>query len=253
MNAIVLNAFWILPVLVFFAALICEFIDSHLGGGYGTILTPFFLVLGIPQLIIVHSILYTEIVTGFEAGAIYHSFKGIDYKSVLALTVTAGIGSVIGTFVSVGATAFLIKMYIGGLVLILGVVMFLNLKVKQHKTKYSGFIGGLIGFNKAITGGGFGPVAVAGLNISGITAKKCIGTTLLAEGVTCTVSLVLYYLLGTLTTVLEFMVPLMAGAIIGSYLGSKKTKDADSNKLRRNVGITITVLGAIVLIQTLVI
>lgn len=244
--------FVLLAIFVFVAALICEFIDSHLGGGYGTILTPVFLILGIPRLTIVNSILFTEIVTGFEAGAIYHTFKGVHYKSVCAIVVTAAIGSLIGTFVSVGISGFAIKLYIGILVLVLGLIMFLNLKVKQYKCRYGGLIGVLLGFNKAVTGGGFGPVAVAGLNIAGLETKKSLGTTLLAEGVTCTVSLILYWLLGSLTIVLSFLAPLMAGAVIGSYLGSRRTNHADHKMLARNVGITITVLGAFVVIQTLI-
>ena len=95
----ILDLFIITPLIIFIAALICEFIDSHLGGGFGTILTPLFLIFGFPRLTIVNSILVSEIVTGFEGGGVYHSFKKVDWKAAGALSVTAVIGILIAVII----------------------------------------------------------------------------------------------------------------------------------------------------------
>lgn len=247
----VTDIFIVTPVIIFVAALICEFIDSHLGGGYGTILTPLFLIFGFPRLTIVHSILVSEIATGFEGGGLYHSFKKVDWKAACALSLTAVIGIFLAVFISVGVTSFVIKLYIGILVAVLGVFMLLKLKCKTYRTRNSFLIGGLIGFNKALTGGGFGPIAVAGLCTSGLETKKSLGTTLIAEGVTCTVSLVLYYIFGQLTIVLSFLIPLVLGAVIGSFLGANHTKKTSDNGITKKAGLTILLLGVFVIVQTL--
>jgi uncharacterized membrane protein YfcA len=245
------DLFILTPVIIFIAALICEFIDSHLGGGFGTILTPLFLIFGFPRLTVVHSILVSEIVTGFEGGGLYHSFKKVDWTAAAALSLTAIIGIFIAVFISVQVSSFIIKLYIGILVAVLGVFMLLKLKCKTYKLRNSFLIGGLIGFNKALTGGGFGPIAVAGLCTSGLETKKSLGTTLIAEGVTCSVSLLIYYFFGQLTLVLSFLIPLTFGAFVGSYLGSNHTKKTSDNGITLKAGVTILLLGLFVIVQTL--
>ena len=245
------DLFIITPLIIFVAALICEFIDSHLGGGFGTILTPLFLIFGFPRLTIVHSILVSEIVTGFEGGGLYHSFKKVDWKAAGALSLTAIIGSIIAVQISVEVSSLIIKQYIGILVVALGVLMLLKLKCRTYKTRNSLLIGGLIGFNKALTGGGFGPIAVAGLCTGGLETKKSLGTTLIAEGITCSFSLLLYYVFGQLTIVLSFLIPLVFGAFIGSYLGANHTKKTSDNGITKKAGLTILLLGMFVIVQTL--
>jgi len=243
---------FLFPVIIFFFALICEFIDSHLGGGYGTILTPVFLMLGISRMTIVHSILISEIITGFQGGAIYHSFKKVDFKSCNYLSITAGIGSIIGTLIAITVPSSAIKIYIAFLVLILGLMMILKVRARKYKPKRALSIGSFIGFNKALTGGGFGPVAVAGLSASGMETKKSLGTTLLAEGITCVISLMLYLALGKISIVPSFLIPLIMGAIIGCYIGGNTSKKTKSRSLYKRVGIMLLCIGIFMVIKELV-
>jgi len=238
----------IISIFIFVLALVCEFVDSHLGGGYGTILTPLFLALGYPPLLIVCSILFSEIITGILGGILYHSFKEVDLKSAGLLGVTAGIGSILGAFLGLQIPKFFLSFYIGILIIILGILMVKNVRT-NYKRKKAGIIGGIIGFNKALTGGGFGPVAVAGLSLSGMKSKMSVGTTLLAEGITCIIALTLYYVLGGISLDLPFLIPLVIGAIIGAILGSRRTKKVKLKNHRRNVGIFIFFLGIATLIK----
>ncbi len=56
-----------LVLLVFVAALVCEYIDSALGMGYGTTLTPVLLLCGFDPLQIVPAVLLSEFSTGLVA------------------------------------------------------------------------------------------------------------------------------------------------------------------------------------------
>ena len=236
--------------VVFILALVCEFIDSHLGGGYGTVLSPLFLAMGVSPLIYVPSILISEIFTGFIGGVAYHSFGKTDWKSAGLLSLIAGIGAVLGTLAFISIDKNMISWYIGILVTVLGGLMLFNLKMK-YKKKNVGLLGGLIGFNKALTGGGFGPIAVAGLSASGMETKRSIGTTLLAEGVVCTVSLILSFVSG-ITVDWTFLIPLVLGACIGSVLGAHRTKKIKTKQFTKMVGLFILGVGIFTLLKLVI-
>ncbi|MCK4232918.1 hypothetical protein KAX75_00695, partial [candidate division WOR-3 bacterium] len=59
---------------IFIAALAfcCEYIDSSLGMGYGTILSPVLIIMGFDPLIVVPSILLSQAVGGFTASIFHH-------------------------------------------------------------------------------------------------------------------------------------------------------------------------------------
>lgn len=56
-------------------ALICEYIDSALGGGYGTILVPVLLAFNVDGALLIPAILFTEIWSGFSS-AFLHNYVG---------------------------------------------------------------------------------------------------------------------------------------------------------------------------------
>ena len=56
---------------IFLAALACEYMDSSLGMGYGTTLTPLLLLSGFEPLQIVPAVLISELMTGLTAGLLH--------------------------------------------------------------------------------------------------------------------------------------------------------------------------------------
>jgi uncharacterized membrane protein YfcA len=102
-----------LILFVVWASLLCEFIDSSLGGGYGTILTPLFLLFAIPKTLIVIAILISETITGITGPICHHglgntkfnrSEEGIENFKVLILI--GGLGT-IAVIISVYTDAIL--------------------------------------------------------------------------------------------------------------------------------------------------
>ena len=237
-------------MVFFLLGLCCEFIDSHLGGGYGTILTPVFLIMGYSPLQIIPCILITEIFTGFISGGIYHKFGYVASKSSIVIFITASVGAILGSSLLISISKFYVSLYIGILVIILGIMMLMNYKIK-YSIKSTGLLGVLLGFNKALTGGGFGPVAVAGLSIFGLDSKKAIGTTLLAEGLVCSTALILL-LFRNVQILLDILLPLLLGAIIGGVIGSIRAVKYESKaKLQMLVSIFIIILGCFILFKLL--
>jgi uncharacterized membrane protein YfcA len=58
-------------ILILLAAACCEFIDSGLGMGYGTTLTPILLLAGYEPLQVVPAILVSELFSGILAGLLH--------------------------------------------------------------------------------------------------------------------------------------------------------------------------------------
>ena len=82
-----------IPMLAF----VCEYMDSTLGMGYGTTLTPAFLLMGFAPMQIVPVILLSELISGISA-AFFHNHEGnVNFKLE-----TTGIPDIIERFRSLG-------------------------------------------------------------------------------------------------------------------------------------------------------
>ena len=68
---------WSVTIIAFF----CEYLDSSLGMGYGTTLSPLLLILGYDPLQIVPALLVSELITGLSAAFFHQKLK----KRVIAL------------------------------------------------------------------------------------------------------------------------------------------------------------------------
>ena len=66
-------------ILVFLVALGCEYLDSSLGMGYGTTLTPILLLAGFAPLDIVPAILLSEALTGAAAGLLHQRDGNVNF------------------------------------------------------------------------------------------------------------------------------------------------------------------------------
>ena len=92
--------FLIISILAFF----CELVDSSLGMGYGTTLTPLLMIFGFGPLSIVPSILLSELITGVTAGLAHHRAGNVCFKrgSVhLNICIVLALCSIIGSSTAV--------------------------------------------------------------------------------------------------------------------------------------------------------
>jgi len=90
--------------LIMLLAFGCEFVDSALGMGYGTTLTPVLLMLGYEPLQIVPAILFSECVTGFVAAISHHEIGNVNLKPgtpAFKVALILAICSVLGVVIAV--------------------------------------------------------------------------------------------------------------------------------------------------------
>jgi len=234
-------------------AFICETIDSSLGGGYGTILTPVLLFMGFEPLDIVPLILVSELITGLTAGISHHRMGNVDlrpgakpFKIALVLSLCGIMGAVIAVFSALNLPKTVIKGYIAFLIMFLGVfnLLALEMSFKFSWKKIMG-LGMLASFNKALSGGGYGPLIVGGQLLSGLKAKNAVGITSLAEGLTCLVGIVVYLLMNGTGLFFNWHLglALTAGALLSVPFSVNLVRLVDEKLLRRGIAVTILILG----------
>jgi len=251
-----IDILWSLVLL----ALGCEYIDSTLGMGYGTTLTPILLLMGYEPTQIVPSVLLSEFLTGILAGISHHRCGNVDLKPgsrplkvVLVLSACSVVGAVAAILIAVNVPAWMVKTYIGLLVLAMGLGILLTMgKTFAFSWKKVVGLGLLAAFNKGISGGGYGPVVTGGQIMAGVDSKGAIGITSLAEGLVCIVGVLTYVLLGISTNgaVDWGLAPsLILGAVLSVPLAAITVKRIPVQKLRWAIGINVAVLGVFSLIR----
>ncbi|MFC1480762.1 sulfite exporter TauE/SafE family protein [Candidatus Neomarinimicrobiota bacterium] len=237
-------------------AFICELVDSTLGMGYGTILTPLLLLMGYEPLDIVPAVLLSECISGVTAGFAHHEFGNLNLKPgtrdfrVAALLAGLSVGGIlIAVVIAVSIPAWAVKLYIGILVLGLGVFILWNRNRTIPFTwmRISG-LGALASFNKGISGGGYGPVVTGGLVLSGVSSRSAIGITSLAEGV-CSAVGVIAYLASTATISWQLAPSLLLGAILSVPLAAYTVSKVPTNRLTLCIGGLCMVLGGYTLLR----
>jgi len=247
--------FFEFSIVIIVLAFVCEYIDSSLGMGYGTTLTPILLIMGYNPLQIVPAILLSELVTGVSAAFFHHRLKNADFKigtiDTKTVTVLAGcsiVGTIGAVFVALALPKFYVTLYIGILVFAMGLLILVNLNrnFKFSWVKISS-LGMLAAFNKGISGGGYGPLVTSGQILSGVNSKNAIGITSLSEGLTCLVGVITYLIFTNHTIGWELAPSLVLGAILSVPFAAYTVKKFKNVGLKLIVGIATLVLGLVTL------
>jgi len=249
-------------------ALVCEYVDSSIGMGYGTTLTPLLLLLGFQPLQIVPAVLFSEFITGVLAGLWHHrlgnvSFdfrrddrirrrrlqalgyipRSFDAKVTFFLIILGVAGALAAVFLSINLPRFWVKTYIGVMIFAIGIYIIVNVN-RQRTFSWGKFtiIAALSGFNKGISGGGYGPLVTGGQVISGRAAKNSIGSTSLAEGLICLVGFITYLLMRK-SIDWHLALPLVVGAVLSTPLAALTVRKMPETRLKYIIGTVTLILG----------
>ena len=264
-------------------AFLCEYLDSTLGMGYGTTLTPVFLLMGFHPMEIIPAILLSELITGLLAGIFHHREGNVDLKPksadifkitkmlsplgyietfrktvplhlkvALLLAVCSIVGTVAAVLVAVSIPRFWLKLYIGCLVLSMGIVILICFNRDfKFSWKRIGFLGLIASFNKGMSGGGYGPVVTGGQILSGIEGKSAVGITSLAEGLTCLVGVIAYVLISKNPVDWKLAPFIIIGAVLSVPLCAKSVKWISTKKLKLAIALLTIALGILTIVKTI--
>lgn len=247
----------IMPLLIIFGFFL-GLIDTAIGMGYGTLGTPILLIAGLSPKVVVPSILISQFI-GAACGSISHrkyknvdilDFKGRDGKVAFAMVGLGIIGAVVGVIAAIKLPSVYVSTYIALLVIAVGIILLLKPKSVFSWGKFV-VISIISGFNKAISGGGYGPVSTGGLLIAGHDTKKAIGTTVFAVAIINLFSFGIYLLSHSIATY-TIMLALSIGALLGAIIGPRITKSVEMKRDTNIMGVVVLILGIMTLITTFV-
>jgi len=264
-------------------AFICEYMDSTLGMGYGTTLTPLLLIMGYEPLQVVPAVLISELFSGLLAGVFHHKEGNVNFKPkiirfpeiidelktlgyiktlrkgipmhlkvVLLLAACSIVGTVSAVFIAINIPKFWVKLYIGLLVLSMGITIIICFN-KKFNFSWKKIIGlGLVAsFNKGLSGGGYGPVVTSGQILSGVDGKSAVGITSLAEGLTCAVGIAMYFLISKTPLDLKLAPFIVMGALLSVPFSAKSVKKMTEKRLKLAIAILTIILGTFTIIKTI--
>jgi len=266
-------------ILLMLVAFACEFIDSSLGMGYGTILAPVLIIMGFNPLSAVPALLLSQAFGGFAASLFHHQFENVsfsrDSKDLKIVFIISGFGilaAVAAVLIAINIPKVVLKTYIGVLIFVMGIIILANRKF-NFSWKKMVCVGILSSFNKGMSGGGFGPVVTAGQIMAGQSHKSAIGATTLAEAPICVTGFLTYVIGRTIFELKEpvwnipvkefffkmfssniiqweLVLALVLGSVMVAPFGAFTTKKLDTRNIHIILGILIISLGAWTLIKT---
>jgi len=245
-------------LLLFGLCFACELIDSGLGMGYGTILTPTLLMLGYQVIDIVPTVLLSELLTGMAASFFHNEiknvelgFQGKDFKPALILAGGSVVGVTAGIFLSMNLPKDVLKMVIGCIILVSGMfVVLVSRRTVEYKNWKMLVLSGIASFNKSVSGGGYGPLVTSGQILSGVKGKSAVGITSFAEAATCFLAVTLFLARGGYINWLVF-IPMGAGALISVPFSVFAINKSNEGHLKTIIGVLTMAMGALTIYKAL--
>ncbi|MCM8595340.1 sulfite exporter TauE/SafE family protein [Accumulibacter sp.] len=241
---------------IFLAALACEFMDSSLGMGYGTTLTPLLLLVHFGPLQIVPAVLLSELVTGVAAGVLHQRDGNVDFlknvharRTVLLLGSLSTVGALLAAWVAVSIPRFWLNLAITTIIIAMGVIILLTRKRRiPYRPVGIAVVGAVAAFNKGLSGGGYGPLVTSGQMVAGLPAKHAVAITSVAESVACLVGLLGYRAMG-MGIAWELAIPMALGALLSVPMATLAVSRSSEASLRGVVGVVTLVLGAVAVVE----
>jgi len=230
-------------LILILMATVMEIVDSSIGMMYGTLLAPLLVSLGFDPIVAVPALLLSQAVGGIGGSLSHQKFRNADFrgwtkdiKVALAMIIPGLAVVFLGVFIAVSISQFYVKLYIAVLVLVMSILCLTGTNYTFAWWKHV-LVGTLAAFNKALSGGGFGPVTSTGGIIGGLTARVSIATTTLAEVFICSASVIIYLFYTNLDYKLAMV--LSIGAVVGGSVGPYISSRVNHRILR----IVVAVVG----------
>lgn len=241
---------------IFALCFICELIDSGLGMGYGTILAPTLLLLGYDAHDIVPTVLFSELLSGFTASFFHNEIRNVslgvrgkDLGPALILAAGSVLGVTAGVVIALNLPKDALNAGVGIVILASGFFVLLHSRRHIEYRRWKMLIVAIVAsFNKAVSGGGYGPLVTSGQVLSGVSGKAAVGITSFAEAFTCLLAVSLFLFHGEHMNWLLF-IPMCAGALLSVPFSVFIISVTREHLLKTIIGLVTMIMGAMTLIK----
>jgi hypothetical protein len=224
-------------LLVILISFFLAAMDSATGMGFGTGVSPLLFLLGYSPLQIVPSLLISQTITGLisayfdnEMDNVSFSFTPVNDATKYALYF-ALIGclsvffSILLVYFTIKIPELIIEIYVAVLVLFMGCIGVLKLTNEKDLSSHSRtkpklllFFSAIAGFNKGISGGGYGPIITLGQLFSGVYEKSARAIVAFAEGLVSVMGVFSFFLISW--SGIEIDLILLPSIFTGGFFGA---------------------------------
>ena len=242
-------------VFLIIPAFLTALIDIVFGMGFGLTMTPILFLMGYPPHEIVPALLFSSLIGNSLSPIFHHKLKNVDFSLCskhfnmsMVIGILGVVGSFIGASVSIGISDFFLGLYIGLLIVTLGLFLLLNKKLSASfswlKLFFIGFFGS---FNKGISGSGFGPIVTTGMIIMNINEKVAVSIQTFSELFVSIAGFLTFLLAGSQIS-WNLLMPLAIGVAFSTPLAALVVNKFESKKLRTGIALATVVLGILTLL-----
>jgi uncharacterized membrane protein YfcA len=189
----------------------------------------------------------------------HHRVGNVDFLRDRSTWMTGLIMGGGGVAVAVGAALLAVKLdkssqnmlniAIAAMVVLIGLFMLLGSRLRiKFRWRNVGVLAAIAAFNKAFTGGGYGPLVCGGQVLSGLNVRVAVATTCMAESLVC-ISTTITFLAKGIFAPAAVYVPLIVGCLLGPPTSAVVLRRMSTGFIQRIVAITIVVLGTLALLK----
>ncbi|TDU68016.1 hypothetical protein EI77_03133 [Prosthecobacter fusiformis] len=231
---------------------IAQIIDGALGMAYGVSASSLLLGVGVPPAVVSSTVHAAECFTTGASAISHRAFGNVNRKLFFGLLVPGVIGAFLGAYILTMIPGDVIKPYIAGYLLLMGVILivkafraFPSREVATH-LKPLAFFGAFV---DAIGGGGWGPIVGSTLMARGSPFRETVGTVNTVEFFV-TLSASLGFLIGIGLSHWNVILGLAAGGVVAAPLGAWVCKHVPQRPFLVVVGLVVIGLSVRTLIQS---
>jgi uncharacterized membrane protein YfcA len=238
------------------AGLVCGFIDSSLGMGYGVSAASVFLSFGISPAIASASVHTSEMFVDFVSGISHWKLGNFERGHFIRLTLPGIVGALAGAFFITWAATSISKIWVSGILLVLGAFIlarFLrrDLKVKRYLSNRSvPLLGAFAAFIDVSSGGGWGPICTSAYVLNGTEPRKAVGIVEITEPIISLTSVLAFgFLLGFENFLWALALPMIIGGVLLTPVAALVAKKIPRRLLGILIGVWLIILNARTLLR----
>ncbi len=227
------------------AGFVAQLIDGALGMAYGVSASSLLMALGVPPAATSATVHAAECFTTGASAISHHAFGNVDRFLFRRLLLPAVIGAVIGAYALSAFDGDLLKPYVSGYLIIMGLVIiakaFARVAPRNVTTHLAplGFFGALV---DAMGGGGWGPIVASNLIVRGNNVRITVGSVNAVEFfVTLAASITFLLTIGL--THWSIIIGLAIGGVIAAPFGAWAAKHIPHKPAMIVVGLLVVGLS----------
>ena len=231
-------------------------IDIIFGMGFGLTMTPILLLLGYAPHQIVPALLFSSMVGNLISPFFHQKFKNADFRLCsqhfnmsMLIGIIGVVGSFIGASISLGISDFYLGLYIGLLIVSLGLFLLVNRKFRARFSWIKLALLILFGaFNKGISGSGFGPVVTTAMITMNTNEKAAVSIQTFSELFVSIAGFLTFVMAGSYIS-WDLLLPISIGVLLSAPLAAFVVHKVENRKLRSAIAAVTVILGVLTLLS----